>query len=144
MKILLLFGLLAVAFGKRSSYYSYQPEDIREGFIEANLQQDGMLTRYDLLEIMRKIDVNGDGFLSYVEYKLPQASNFPRRILKGQFQYLDKLDGEIDGRTSFMAADRMINILDTNRDGVVKVDEFLQNIPHVLDQMTKEIDALAE
>ncbi|PVD27815.1 hypothetical protein C0Q70_12989 [Pomacea canaliculata] len=143
MNILILFGLLAVALGQHSSFFSLDPEAIRQGFISIDMNHDDVVTLDDQLEWIRKYDLNGDGFLNYKEYKLSQPKNTPTRILKGQFKYFDKLDGETDDRLSTPGAPRLRNIFDSNKDGVVTLEEFTQNMPQVNDGIIKEMNALA-
>lgn len=58
--------------------------------------------------------VAGDDFLNYKEYELSQPKKTPKRILKAQFKFYDKLDGETDDRFSLLGAARLRNIFDSN------------------------------
>ncbi|XP_025102904.1 uncharacterized protein LOC112569340 isoform X1 [Pomacea canaliculata] len=142
MKFLILFGLLAVVFGIHSPYFSVSPEAIRQGFVAVDFNHDGFMTLNEVQEFSKKRDLNGDGFVSYTEYKLSQPQKTPNRIVRGQFKYYDKLDGEIDDKISPSGDVNLMNILDTNKNGEVTLEEFEENMPKIVNGIIKEIDAL--
>ncbi|XP_025102907.1 uncharacterized protein LOC112569342 isoform X2 [Pomacea canaliculata] len=77
MNILILFGLLAVALGQHSSFFSLDPEAIRQGFISIDMNHDDVVTLDDQLEWIRKYDLNEDGVVTLEEFtqNMPQVND---------------------------------------------------------------------
>ncbi|XP_025100071.1 uncharacterized protein LOC112567590 [Pomacea canaliculata] len=144
MKILFLFGLLAVVCGQLSPVYSFEDDDTSQGVTPFDPNRFVIMTHDDVLNFFRKQDANGDGFVSFAEYKATRPNTVPKQIINGEFRFYDKLDGVRDLRISLAAAAGYESILDPNGDGVISYVEYVQNMPRVEDGVIKEINSTCD